>query len=195
MSFLNQLTGVVNFVTADKCLHLEVGPVVLSIYIPSAEQYIIGQSLTLYLHMVWREDSQTLYGFSSLQERELFLSLLKVRALGPKLALTILSWERKRFFQACQNQDKSELTAIPGVGPKMAVKILQEFSLKEDYLIADSGISHDFQDFKAALMQLGFQRQQIFEVYEKLDKTHDLEEKIRLALKALGDQHVRTTRV
>jgi Holliday junction DNA helicase RuvA len=195
MSFLNQITGIVKDLIDEKSLNLQLGPIVLYLYTPNSKQYQIGKSVTLHTHLIWREDSQTLYGFSSLSERELFLSLLKVRTLGPKLALTILSWDRKRFFQACQHQDKSELTSIPGIGPKMAIKILQELSLKDHEFFSDSILTNDFHDFKAALNQLGFQRQQIFDVYENLDHQMTLEEKIRSALKVLGDQHVRTARV
>ena len=76
-----------------------------------------GQEVTLFIHMVVREDAQLLYGFYSERERELFRALIKVNGVGPKLALTILSGiETDNFVRCVQEGNSVSLTGIPGVG-------------------------------------------------------------------------------
>ncbi len=76
-----------------------------------------------------RDDSLFLYGFTCEAERQLFRSLIRVSGVGPKLALSILSaMELTTFTQATQTKDVSRLTAIPGIGKKIAERILTELS-------------------------------------------------------------------
>src|SRR5262249_12098271 len=77
----------------------------------------VGQEITLYTHLVVREDAHLLYGFSQEQERALFRTLIKVGGVGPKLALAILSGiEPDAFVDCIMQDDASSLVRIPGVG-------------------------------------------------------------------------------
>jgi Holliday junction DNA helicase RuvA len=87
----------------------------------------IGAEVTLYTHLVIREDAHTLYGFATEAERRLFRSLLKVSGVGPRIAIGILSGITVDGFQRCvETQDASALTRIPGVGRKTAERLLIE---------------------------------------------------------------------
>lgn len=192
MSFLNQIHGEIQQIYRDNKLDLLVGPIGLTLSVPNIGSHKVGDKVTLYTHLVFREEGQHLYGFISSDERQFFLKLLKVRTLGPKLALSILSWDRKRFISACQNKDKLELTQISGVGPKMATKIITELDWDGLEFSLQDNINNDFSDFKAALSQLGFSSNQIYAAYEKIDNSSTFEEKIKQALKILGDCYVRS---
>lgn len=86
-----------------------------------------GEQVTLYTHLVVREDAQLLYGFSSVRERLLFRSLLKVNGVGAKLALTILSGsDVDDFARSVQEGDAASLTRLPGVGKKTAERLIIE---------------------------------------------------------------------
>ena len=96
--------------------------------------------LKTYLHV--REDALQLYGFSSEEEREIFIGLLSISGIGPKLAQTILSGlTPKKFISAIQNRDERTLYSISGVGKKTAQRLIIELQdkLKNlQYLQVDS---------------------------------------------------------
>ncbi len=87
----------------------------------------LEQEVSLYTHLVVREDAQLLYGFSTERERLLFRSLLKVNGVGAKLALTILSGsDVDDFARSVQEGDAASLTRLPGVGKKTAERLIIE---------------------------------------------------------------------
>jgi len=87
----------------------------------------VGQPVRLLTHLVVREDAHILYGFGSAAERQLFRSLLKVSGVGPRIALAILSGSTAETFAACvQAGDVAALTKIPGVGRKIAERLIVE---------------------------------------------------------------------
>jgi Holliday junction DNA helicase RuvA len=87
----------------------------------------INDEVSLFTHLVVREDAQLLYGFSTIRERLLFRSLLKVNGVGAKLALTILSGsDVDDFARSVQEGDAASLTRLPGVGKKTAERLIIE---------------------------------------------------------------------
>lgn len=91
--------------------------------------------VTLYIHMVVREDAQILYGFVREAERALFRALLKVNGVGGKMALAILSGMNSNDFSLCvQTGDVTALTKLPGVGKKTAERLIVEMRDRLDKL-------------------------------------------------------------
>lgn len=87
----------------------------------------VNEEVSLFTHLVVREDAQLLYGFASIRERLLFRSLLKVNGVGAKLALTILSGsDVDDFARSVQEGDAARLTRLPGVGKKTAERLIIE---------------------------------------------------------------------
>ena len=87
----------------------------------------LNEKVSLYTHLVVREDAQLLYGFATTRERLLFRSLLKVNGVGAKLALTILSGsDVDSFARSVQEGDAASLTRLPGVGKKTAGRLIIE---------------------------------------------------------------------
>ena len=85
----------------------------------------IGENILVYTHLLVREDAQILYGFRALEERSLFRMLLKVKGVGAKIALAILSTMTVADFQRClAYEDSASLKKIPGVGEKTAQQII-----------------------------------------------------------------------
>jgi Holliday junction DNA helicase RuvA len=86
-----------------------------------------GQSVTLYTHLVVRDDAHLLFGFSRESQRRLFRGLLKVNGVGPRVALAILSGMSDQEFVACvARSDIARLTHIPGIGRKTAERLVVE---------------------------------------------------------------------
>lgn len=87
----------------------------------------LNTEVILHTHLVVREDAQSLYGFATLAERELFQSLLKVSGVGAKMALSVLSgMQVDEFVSSVQRGDATRLTALPGIGKKTAERLIVE---------------------------------------------------------------------
>jgi Holliday junction DNA helicase RuvA len=102
----------------------------------------VGAEVTLYTHLVIREDAHALYGFATEAERRLFRSLLKVSGVGPRIAIGILSGITVEGFQRCvEMQDTATLTRIPGVGRKTAERVLIELRDRVHVLGAEVAVT------------------------------------------------------
>jgi Holliday junction DNA helicase RuvA len=126
---IGSLTGVLAFRSPPHLL-LEVGGVGYEIEAPMSTFYglpALGERTRLLTHLVVREDAHVLYGFATPQERALFRNLLKVSGVGPRIALAILSGVTAlSFAQAVRDEDAAALTRIPGVGRKIAERLIVE---------------------------------------------------------------------
>jgi holliday junction DNA helicase RuvA len=100
----------------------------------------VGQSVSLHCHLVVRDDSMALYGFASEEERDLFLMLLGVQGVGPKVALAMLSGGPPReLASALASGDVARLQAVPGIGKRTAERILVELREKMIALAGEDG--------------------------------------------------------
>ena len=87
----------------------------------------VGERVTLHTHLIAREDALNLYGFHAEQERDLFLMLLSVQAVGPKVALAVLSSGTPReLIGAIAAGDAARFQAVPGIGKRTAERIIVE---------------------------------------------------------------------
>jgi Holliday junction DNA helicase RuvA len=111
-------------------LLLEVGGVGYELEAPMSTFYGLpatGERVRLLTHLVVREDAHILYGFATEPERALFRNLLRVSGVGPRIALAILSGVTVEAFALCvQAEDTASLTRIPGVGRKIAERLIIE---------------------------------------------------------------------
>lgn len=159
----------------------------------------LEQDVSLFTHLVVREDAQLLYGFYSERERALFRALIKVNGVGPKLALTILSGiEADNFVRCVREGDASSLVSIPGVGKKTAERLiietrdaLTQWEADENQQVAHgeftlNGDSQVLNDATSALVALGYKPA---EAKKAISAVHqggmNNEELIRLALKQM----------
>ena len=91
-----------------------------------------GQEIVVYTHVVMREDDSSLYGFSSLEEKQLFLEMLSVSGIGPKAAISLLStFGAVQIESAIVSENLNLLTKVPGIGKKTAQRLILE--LKEKF--------------------------------------------------------------
>lgn len=158
----------------------------------------MGESVTLHIHMVVREDAQLLYAFFSLSERQLFRDLIKINGVGPKLALTILSGVTAEEFTRCvMENDAKALTALPGVGKKTAERLIIELrdrlAKNADAVLPSAGSlaglkvdSNPVSDAVGALTSLGYKAQEASQMVRVIDteglSTEDI---IKTALKTM----------
>ncbi len=137
---IGSLAGVLAL-KAPPALVLEVGGVGYELEAPMSTFYSLpplGQPVKLLTHLVVREDAHVLYGFGSGEERVLFRSLIKVSGVGPRIALAILSGSTTdAFATSVRAGDAAMLTRIPGVGRKIAERLIVE--MRDRLAAADAG--------------------------------------------------------
>src|SRR5579875_3714071 len=147
----------------------------------------IGQPVHLYTHLYLREDVVSLYGFLTPDERGLFQQLLEVSGVGPRLALAILSaMSPAAFREAIASEQPERLGAVPGIGRKLASRLILELRGKlvpSESARSAVGAPVDA-DVVEALMSLGYSAADAQAAVKSLptDRPLDLEERIRLAL-------------
>lgn len=111
-------------------LMLDVQGVGYEIEAPMATFYrlpALGEIVTLFTHLVVREDAHQLFGFASAEERGVFRRLIKISGVGPKLALTLLSGlDPRELWDCVERNDSARLVRLPGVGKKTAERLIIE---------------------------------------------------------------------
>jgi Holliday junction DNA helicase RuvA len=151
---------------------IEVGGIGYQVFIPLGVFYSlpeIGQSVTLHIHTHLREDALQLFGFQELADKQVFLLLNGVAGIGPKLAVNILSGiPADELVQAVKSGDQLRLLSIPGVGKKLAERMLLELRDKFAVLQAEpakhvgpNGGSQLTQDAVSALVNLGYRKVEV----------------------------------
>ncbi len=184
---------------APDYLILDVSGVGYQVFVPLSTFYRMpdeGAEASLHIHTHLREDILALYGFSEPAEKDLFLILLGVSGIGPKLALTVLSsLTTDEIAAAIQSSDDQKLYAIPGIGKKTAARMILELKDKVKHLVTASAPAGrprqadvDVDDAVSALMNLGYKRNLAEDAVQMVLRTHpelSVEDLIRQGLQAL----------
>ncbi|AME04616.1 Holliday junction branch migration protein RuvA [Selenomonas sp. oral taxon 136] len=192
------LKGKATHITSDYCL-LDVHDVGYRVFISNQTRAHISPSaeVMLYIHTNVREDAILLYGFFSQEEYDLFLHLIGISGIGPKVAQGILSSATVNdFYRMVQQKDVKGITKLPGIGKKTAERILLELKDKlSDVSVADLPEGDNNVGTKAensmiaeateALLTLGFQDSEIQRVFRQRHSCQNTEELIRYALTEL----------
>ena len=174
---------------------INVGGIGFQVYMPTSALSIlgaIGEEVQLYTHLHLREDNATLYGFVSADELRLFQTLIGVSGLGPRLALAMLSvMSVEKLTMAIATGSVDLLTVVPGIGKKVANRIVLELKEKigAGWITAPAAqLAQENIDVLAALTSLGYSVSEATRAVATLPPSSDLslEEKIKLALQYLG---------
>lgn len=187
--------GKVDSIFKDKII-LDVNNIGYEIYMPESSIYTIGigDEIKIYTYLHVREDEMKLFGFSSSSELEIFKKLITVSGVGPKAAINIISKvDIESLCVAIATEDVASLKSVPGIGPKMAQKII--FELKDKVLkdrvdtIKEKEISANIENINeatTALEVLGYSHKQLKDVMARLDLKNDsVENIIRKVLKEM----------
>lgn len=148
----------------------------------------VGEEVFLHTYTYVREDTLQLYGFIKEEEKRLFTTLLNVNGIGPRLGLAILSgMSVQRFIEAVHNEDVSLLTTIPGLGKKIAGRLILELKGKLPRLTPYPGDHPMADDAISALLNLGYKRSLSQEAVQRAIKggANTIEDVIREALRYL----------
>ena len=178
-------------------LMVDVGGVGYEVEIPLSvfDAVVEGDAVTLFTHLaVVRDGPQTLYGFTTRADRDLFRMLIRVNNVGPKLAVGVLSSiTPDELSMSVAEDDTSRIRRIPGVGKKTAERLLMELRDKlpkvtmVDSCLDAKPLTDHQADAEAALIGLGFKPQEVSRALAQIDNPDDeVEAVIRQCLKLLG---------
>jgi len=175
-------------------LLLDVQGVAYEVDVPMSTFYNLpntGERITLFTHLVVREDAHLLYGFGSDGERRAFRQLLKVNGIGAKIALALLSGlSVGELAQAITMQESGRLTKVPGIGKKTAERILLELRDKLGAELTHAvGINRPApasSDILNALIALGYSDREAVSAVKQLPDGVAVADGIKQALKLLA---------
>ena len=174
---------------------VKVGPLNLLVSVPGStlgRLGTVGDKVHLHTHLYVREDNIAMYGFASAEELALFQNLISVSGIGPRAALAFLSTLNvDQLASAIVSGNVDLLTQIPGIGKKMAGRVVLELKgkLEKGWVGAVTpALTPDDADVVAALTTLGYSLKEATQAVAGLPNAEelDLEEKVRLALRQLA---------
>jgi Holliday junction DNA helicase RuvA len=176
---------------------IDVGGIGFRVYMPTSTLTTlgaVGSEVKLHTHLHLREDNATLYGFASAEELGLFRVLIGISGLGPRLALAVLSAMSTESLAAAVTTGNADLlTGIPGIGKKMANRLVLELKdkLGAGWAIAPAAqVAQENADVLAALTSLGYSVSEATRAVASLTREQELslEDKVKLALGYLGSK-------
>ncbi|NCB96617.1 MAG: Holliday junction branch migration protein RuvA [Negativicutes bacterium] len=198
---IGYVRGVVTHLFKDAC-YVDVHGVGYRVYVPTTTRQLLveGEESTLFTYLNVREDAMQLYGFSTEDEYELFILLISVSGIGPKVGLGILSGMTPEAFKlAILNGQVAQLTKLPGIGKKSAERLVLELkdklakmttiSVNTVAAVQPIGITVGGPAGEAidGLVALGYAQNEVETIVERLDDgTRDVPTLIKAALAEIG---------
>lgn len=188
---IGKLQGIVDYI-GDGFIILMTGGVGYKVFTP--EYMTLKSTVALWIETVVREESIRLFGFSSQSAQNLFIQLTGVSGVGPKLALAIMGTiKTDTLMSAIATGDAKTIATAPGVGKKLAEKIIVELKSKVGgtaFNLGDAGnTSGALPDLLAALESLGYRRLDIIDIAQKLVSQNpdaDVSKLVPMALKQIS---------
>lgn len=194
---IGYVRGTVSHLAVDHCF-VDVQGIGYRIFIAQStrQKISIGALASLFTYMYVREDALLLYGFYTQDEYDLFLQLMSISGIGPKVAMGILSSiDPQQFRLAISQKNIGVLTKLPGIGKKTAERVILELKDKigliteEDVIEnqisgASSPASNAIEEALQALLALGYNQNEILPILKKIGTNeYSVEELIKLALR------------
>lgn len=153
------------------------------IYTANPYSFAVGELYTIYLYQHIREDDMSLYGFKTSEEKDLFLRLIEVKGLGPKMTLPMLATGSVNgIIDAIERENILYLRKFPKIGEKIAKQIILDLKGK---LVGDKEdiIVEDNDELSGVLKGFGYKQADILKVIAKVNHSNPLEDQIKEALK------------
>lgn len=157
------------------------------IYVPNPYGFTLEKEYTVYTYSNIREDEYTLYGFKTREEKELFLKLISVKGLGPKMALPMLATGSINLLEeAIETENINYLKKFPKIGDKVARQVILD--LKGKLNVINTGLfkrEDHSNEVSEALLGLGYKQADVKKIVSKLNSELPVEVQIKEALKLL----------
>ncbi|MGL4383524.1 MAG: Holliday junction branch migration protein RuvA [Bacilli bacterium] len=178
------LKGQVHLIKSNYLI-IDVNHVGYEVLVATPYLYHEQEEVTLYIYTHVREDQFSLFGFNTIELKDVFLRLISVKGVGPKTALAILaSIDYQVLIQAIDQNDINTLKKLPGIGLKSASQIVLD--LQGKLVLEDVNINKEYNDAMEALLALGYQSNDLKKIEKKLNEEQlDTQQYIKKALQLL----------
>lgn len=164
---------------------LEINNIGYMIYVPNPYLYEENKEYKIYLYNNVKEDENSLYGFKTEEELELFLKLINVKGLGPKMASNFFaSGSVSGIVDAINRENLLYLTKFPKIGEKIAKQIILDLKGKVNIEVANTE-NDSTEDLIAVLESLGYKQTEIKKILKDIDVSQSVENQVKEALKLL----------
>lgn len=164
---------------------IENGKIGYKVFVPNPFSYEEGKEEKIYLYNHIREDEYSLYGFKTNDEYELFIKLLSVKGLGPKVAMPFFALGSfNGIVDAINRENVLYLKKIPKVGEKLAKQIILDLKGKINIDVKQDNASNE-DDLVLVLESLGYKLVDIKKVLTNVDRSKAIEQQVKDALKTL----------
>lgn len=156
-----------------------------TVFVANPFSFELNSEAKVYLYNQIREDEYSLYGFKSLEERDLFLRLINVKGLGPKMAMPMLATGSiAGIIDAIERENVLYLTKFPKIGEKLARQIILDLKGKLAKK-EDMNVDSSFDDLVSVLESLGYKNSEIKKVLPKVNASLDIEGQVKEALQLM----------
>ena len=156
------------------------------IYVPNPYYYQLDNSYIVYTYNYIREDEYSLYGFKNKEELNLFLKLISVKGLGPKMALPMIATGSiNGIADAINRENILYLKKFPKIGDKVAKQIILDLKGKITSEIGKNDFKEESDELTDALVALGYKQADIKKIVKSVNSELTIEEQIKEALKLL----------
>src|SRR5438445_13755048 len=193
---IESIHGILEACRVDQAI-IRVGGFSIRVFAPSSTLQRLnetGMEVTLHTHFHVREDGMSLYGFFAEEERDAFEQLISISGVGPKVALALLSvMDARALFKAIADEDQQRLALAPGVGKRLAARLVLELKGKLPSLAALGGAATSpsgrlQSEVLEALMGLGYSAAEAQAALGRIpqDRPMTLEEQITFALRSFA---------
>ena len=177
--------GIIAENTADGIV-IDVNGIGYLIHVPNPFSYEIGETYQVYVYSHIREDEYSLYGFKTLEEKELFMKLINVKGMGPKVASGIFATGSiKGVVDAINKENLLYLTKFPKIGDKLARQIILDLKGKVYDTSSEEETNDSMDELISVLENLGYKTAEIKKVIPSIDASKSLEDQVKDALKLL----------
>ena len=155
------------------------------IYVPNPYSFELEKEYTVYVYQLVREDENSLYGFKTIEEKELFLKLINVKGLGCKMALPMLATGSiSGIMDAIERENVLYLKKFPKIGDKVAKQIILDLKGKLNTTVTNNA-SKDYDELIEVLKGLGYKQSDINKILPSINSDLNIEEQIKEALKLM----------
>ena len=176
------LNGIIKDIESNYIV-LDINGIGYLIYVANPYYYQIENSYKVYTYTHIREDEFSLYGFKSKEELDLFLKLISVKGLGPKMALPILATGSiEGIMDAIDRENILYLKKFPKIGDKVARQIILDLKGKLAKTVTNNNVNEELTE---ALLALGYKNNDIKKVVASIDSNLTIENQMKEALKLL----------
>ena len=155
------------------------------VYVANPYSFLVDNEYIVYIYQYVREDEKTLYGFKTKEEKDLFLKLIDVKGLGPKMALPILATGSiSGIIDAIERENILYLKKFPKIGDKVARQMVLDLKGKLGVSNTNTAVA-DYEELIEVLKGLGYKQGDISKVLPQIKTDLNIEDQVKEALKLL----------